>query len=64
MVVVKNLPPGEISCAELSELFESAGEIFTIKILPGNRGEPYALVKTYSGLSVVHISGMSHNANQ
>ncbi|KAJ9519399.1 hypothetical protein QJQ45_023031 [Haematococcus lacustris] len=52
MVVVKNLPPGEVSCAELSEMFEAAGEIFTIKVLPGNRGEPYALVQYVEEQSV------------
>mmetsp|Transcript_28785 Transcript_28785/g.73354 ORF Transcript_28785/g.73354 Transcript_28785/m.73354 type:complete len:662 (-) Transcript_28785:108-2093(-) len=52
MVVVKNLPPGDISCAELAEMFEAAGEIFTIKILPGNRGEPYALVQYVEEQSV------------
>jgi hypothetical protein len=55
MCVVKNLSKeGDVSCAELSELFEAAGEIFTIKLLSGNRGEPYALVSCKSVAAAQH----------
>ena len=57
MVVVKNLPP-VLGVLELSELFEAAGEIFTIKVLNGNRGEPYALVRVSGTFAVVAMRAL------